>query len=87
MAITRSATQPNPEQELSLVINNGDLVALKTVVQELGFKDEPSVLRFALAVLTRSATRSISIVEKDGKTVSLTPSANLLKPTDTVPQS
>jgi len=56
-------------------------------VQELGFKDEPSVLRFALAVLTRSATRSISIVEKDGKTVSLTPSANLLKPTDTVPQS
>lgn len=86
MAIIPSATQPNP-QELSLVINNGDLDALKTVVKELGFKDEQSVLRFALAVLTRSATRSISIVEKDGKTVSLTPSANLLKPAETVTPS
>ena len=87
MAITRSTSSPPTENELTLAVNNGDLDALKTIVRELGFKNEESVLRFALAVLSRSATRSISIVEKDGKTVSLTPSANLLKSAETVPES
>ncbi len=87
MAITRSATQPNPEHELSLVINNGDLQALKDAVKKLGFKDEEGVLRFALAVLTKSATRSLTIVDKDGNRVSLSPATDLLKPAETVPQS
>jgi len=87
MAIIRSANQPNPEQQLNLDINNGDLVALKDAAQKLGFKDEESLLRFALAVLTQSATRAVTIVGKDGKSVSLTPSASLLKSAETATQS
>lgn len=79
MAIIRSTQQLN-EGELNLVINNGDYVALQETVKRLGFKDEESMLRFALAVLSRSATRSISITDQNGAKISLNPNEGLLEP-------
>ena len=87
MAITRRAPSAPSDNELDLAVNNGDLDALRDAMNRFGFRDEESVLRFALALLARSATRSFTIVEKDGNTVSLTPSANLLKPAETVSKS
>jgi len=87
MAIQRSASFAPSDNELNLTVNNGDFEALQTVVRKLGFKDEESVLRFALAVLSKSATRSLSIVDKDGIRLNLTPSADLLKAPETVEQS
>ena len=76
MAITRK-TSENPD-ELSLIINNGDLAALKEVVSRLGFKDEESLLRYALAVLSKSATRRLEVIDLGGKCRQFNPTPVLL---------
>lgn len=59
-------------------VNNGDLAAIRDIVKRLGFKDEESVFRFALAVLSKSATRSLIITDQNGARLPLTPSEGLL---------
>ena len=88
MAIQRPASPPpsNPDNELILAVNNGDLEALRSAMKRFGFKDEESVLRFALAVLSKSATRSLTITDLAGTRVSLNPSPELLAPVETVTQ-
>ena len=66
------------EPGLPLLINNGDLDALKSAVDRLGFKDEQSLLRFVLAVMSRSSTRTVTVIDLDGKSVALNPSEALL---------
>lgn len=66
--------------ELSLTFNNGDFLALINTAKKLGFKDEESMIRFALAVLAQSATTSITVIDKNGTKISLNPSGELLKP-------
>ncbi|MEA3187627.1 MAG: hypothetical protein QOD99_1457 [Chthoniobacter sp.] len=81
MAITRKVSggiEPENETELNLVFNNGDLDALKTAVEHLGFKDEVSLLRYTLAVISKSATRTLTVIDKDGKSIAFNPSAALL---------
>lgn len=80
MAIIRSSQTPESPDELPLIVNNGDLEALRATAKRLGFKDEESVFRFALAALAQSATRSLIITRQDGTRTSLNPSAELLKP-------
>ena len=80
MAVTRSVPPgPPSENELLLSFNNGDLTALKSAVEKLGFKDEEGLLRFALAVFSKSATRTLTVIDQDGKSIALNPSAALLK--------
>jgi hypothetical protein len=84
MAIIRS--EDSKENALELVFNNGDLEALESAVKRLGFKDEVSLLRYALAVLSQSATRTLTVIDTNGKSVSLNPSEVLLAqkvPTET----
>jgi hypothetical protein len=81
MAITRKESTPPSESELSLVFNNGDLTALKSAVDKLGFKDEESLLRYVLAVFSKSATRTLTIIDQDGKSLALNPSPSVLKDT------
>lgn len=84
MAINRPAapTPANPD-ELILAINNGDLQALRAISQKFGFRNEESVFRFALAVLSKSATRSLTITDQNGVRVNLNPSTDLLQPPET----
>ena len=77
MAIIRT-NSASPERELPLLFNNGDLTALKSAVERLGFKDEESLLRYALAVLSKSATRTLTVIDQDGKSIALNPSETLL---------
>lgn len=77
MAITRNISSNN--EELNLVINNGDLKVLKDAVTRLGFKDEESMLRYLLAVMLKSATRSLTITDQSGTKTPLNPSESLLK--------
>jgi hypothetical protein len=88
MAITRPAAPApsNPNNELILALNNGDLEVLRDAMKRFGFRDEESVLRFALAVLSKSATRSLTITGLDGVRISLNPSTDLLKPPEPVTQ-
>lgn len=78
MAIIRFTSEPPVEGELPLLFNNGDLLALKTAVEKLGFKDEESLLRYALAVISKSATRTLTVIDQDGKSIALNPSESLL---------
>lgn len=78
MAVIRS-TSPAPETELPLTFNNGDFSALKSAVERLGFKDEESLLRYALAVFSRSSTRTLTVIDLDGKSIALNPNEALLK--------
>lgn len=77
MAIIRKITE-EAEGELPLVFNNGDLVALQSAVERLGFKNEESLLRYALAVMSKSATRTLTVIDQDGKSIPLNPSEALL---------
>jgi len=77
MAINRNISTNN--EELNLVINNGDLKALKDAVSKLGFLNEESMLRYLLAVMSKSATRSLTITDQSGIKTSLNPSESLLK--------
>lgn len=81
MAITRTNPE-TPEGALPLLISNGDLVALKEAVAKLGFKNEESLLRYALAVLSKSATRTLTVIDQDGKSIALNPSESLLAQSD-----
>ena len=78
MAIVRTDSTPK-EGELPLVFNNGDLAALRKAVDRLGFRDEESLLRYALAVISKSATRTLTVIDHDGKSVPLNPSDALLR--------
>lgn len=78
MAITR---KDNPDEEgLFLVINNGDQAALAKATARLGFKSEESLLRYVLAVMSQSATRTLTVIDQDGKSTALNPSEALLAP-------
>ncbi len=78
MAVFRKST--DEVGELPLIFNNGDLVALKSAVERLGFKDEESLLRYVLAVFAKSATRTLTVIDLEGKPVALNPSDSLLAP-------
>jgi hypothetical protein len=76
MAITRS--DESKENALQFILSNGDLVALQSAVKRLGFKDEASLLRYVVAVLSQSATRTLTVIDTNGKTIPLNPSDSLL---------
>ena len=83
MAIIRvpsPSPSPTDEESLQLIINNGDLMALKAAVRKLGFKDEESLLRYALAVFTKSATRTLVVMDTSGQRLPLSPAEQLLTP-------
>jgi len=80
MAIVRPTSSNTNSKELTLTFNNGDFEILRETAQRLGFRDEESMMRFALAALARSATRSLSITDQNGTKVNLNPSQELLRP-------
>lgn len=78
MAINRLPS--SDAEKLELTINNGDFAALKAAVEKLGFENEEKMLRYLLAVISKSATRSLTITDQNGSKISLSPSVDLLKP-------
>ena len=72
--------------QITLVINNGDLQAINDVISKYNFKDEESLLRFALVALLRSESNGIYIDENENK-VFLQPSEKLLSPREQVSQT
>ncbi|MFZ5391858.1 MAG: hypothetical protein ACOZAR_01555 [Patescibacteria group bacterium] len=70
------------EKLMKLSIDNGDLQALKDVVDKFGFVDEQAMLRFALFALLK-AEKNVLYVDEGEKKVVLTPSQQLIKQNDT----
>jgi hypothetical protein len=74
--IKRQIQDTNDEQ-LSLVIDNGDFQALKAITKKFAFVNEEAVLRYALAVLTKSSKDTLYVDDGTGKKVALEPSDSL----------
>jgi hypothetical protein len=86
MAITRISPPEGADQEsLQLLLNNGDLKALRDAVDRLQFKDEESLLRYVFAVLTKTAARTLTVVNMEGKQQSFSPAEAMLKPASEQP--
>ena len=64
--------------DLQLIINNGDLKALNQIRSKWGFKNNESILRFALAALTLTETEYLYAEQKDGTKRMLKPADDLL---------
>jgi hypothetical protein len=78
MAILRSG-EPT-DNELDLVVNNGDLRALRAIREAWGFKDEESVLRFALAVLSKTNQHVLYYQNEQGEKVGVQPADAVRQP-------
>ncbi len=80
MSFKKVATvEQKSEDGILFDVNNGDLAAIQEIVKKLNFKDEESMFRFMIAVLSKSATRSLTITDQDGTQTVLSPSVGLLK--------
>jgi hypothetical protein len=64
--------------DLQLIINNGDLRALNQIKSKWGFKDNESILRFAIAALTLTDDGYLYAEHKDGTKRILKPADDLL---------
>lgn len=84
MAIKELSISPTPTAEeppkKHYEINNGDLEALNTVVDKWNFKNIESALRFAVAVLVKSAdSKEINYTDTNKNDIALVPGDSLLK--------
>jgi len=73
---------------LDVAITNGDLQALRQIFEEWGFKDEESVLRYALAVMTKvtNSNKALFYENEQGEKIGLFPAESVKKqavPSDT----
>lgn len=85
--ITLRRDDSDPEKpKLIIDIDNGDLEALTGVVEKWRFKDEGSLLRFMLAVMSRSTDNTIYLNDElgasGGKHSAYAPADILLKPSE-----
>ena len=77
----KKETIPAVDQSVSyrLVIDNGDLQAIKDVMDKYRFLDEEALGRFALYVLLKAEKNTVYIDEGDKK-IALSPADRLVKP-------
>jgi hypothetical protein len=74
--VTKTITEE--PKKISLEIDNGDLQGLTEVMEKYKFKNEESLIRFALFTLLKAEGNTIFINEGDKK-VGLTPAAHLIE--------
>lgn len=77
MAIIRDSS--STDSQFKLNVDNGDLQALKEVVDKFRFVDEQAALRFALFALLK-AEKNVLYVDEGDKKVVLAPSRQSIKP-------
>ena len=59
-------------------INNGDLEALKEVMEQYGFVNQEALLRYAMVALINASDNRL-YVKKDGNTLAVNVSPSLIK--------
>jgi hypothetical protein len=69
--------KPLGEGALAVKIDNGDRIALTSILERWGFKDEESALRFCIAVLYQ-AEKDVVYIDKDGVRTGLSPDESLV---------
>jgi hypothetical protein len=77
--ITSVSPNPPPSSDaLTFSFDNGDRNVLELIKNKWKFKDEESLLRFALAVLVKAEGNSVSVKNESGGEINLKPSDDLL---------
>lgn len=78
MAI-RKLLDPHRAQLSTFEFDNGDYRVLDAIREKWKFKDDESLLRFALAVLLTAEEGFVTVKDEAGKEVFLTPTSDLLQ--------
>lgn len=78
MSIKKIPLSGGEVDKAQFVFDNGDLSAVEQIMAEWKFKDEESLLRFALAVLVKAKNNSITIKNDAGADQTLKPASDLL---------
>jgi hypothetical protein len=81
MAIRKIEENSNESLSTKFVIDNGDLQALKSVMEQYGFVNEEALLRYALVSLLESTDNTLYI-KKDENIVAVKIAPTLLKRDD-----
>lgn len=63
-------------------VDNGDREALNDAISKWKFKDEASMLRFAIAVLREAKDKSVIVTGQNGLPVTFAPAEKLLNTAD-----
>ena len=58
----------NADGTLTITVDNGDVAALSNIQQSWGFKDEASVLKFAIGALTNAKNQKLYVDVDDNGT-------------------
>ena len=78
-----SVKATSTETELTLVLDNGDRKIFERVKKDWKFKDEESLVRFAMVVLSESYDKqTVAYPESDGNLKKVKPRAELLTEQD-----
>lgn len=78
MAIKKLPSEIHAASSVALNFDNGDYEVLNTIKKQWNFKDEESLLRFALAILYKAGEHSVSVKDETGNEVTLKPTENML---------
>ena len=65
--------------EANITINNGDLEAMKQIMEEYGFVDQEALLRYALVALISASDNNLYIKNDSGNIVALKIAERLIK--------
>jgi hypothetical protein len=79
MAIKKLPSEINSTTSIALNFDNGDYEILHKIKQQWNFKDEESLLRFALAILYKAGEHSVSVKDDGGNEITLKPTENMLQ--------
>jgi hypothetical protein len=86
MPITTNETTLGEETVLTATISNGDLAALKEIQNKWKFKDISGVLKFMIAVMKRTETKTVG-VKIGGEMKEILPVNELLEEEPNTPAS
>ncbi|HEY0221072.1 MAG TPA: hypothetical protein VGC58_02505 [Candidatus Paceibacterota bacterium] len=73
-------TRADGKPEGDIIIDNGDLQALKNVMDQYGFVDQEALLRYALVALLNASDNKL-YVKKENNILSVKVTDNLVKKT------
>jgi hypothetical protein len=73
----KAAVTASDFEGVFLALNNGDKAAIEEAMKRWKFKDEQSLLKFALAILIKAENNKVSI-QSGGSQINLTPNESLL---------
>lgn len=84
MIIVERKDEGTDKPKMVVTFDNGDLKAFEGVYEDWNFIDEPSMLRFMVAVMDIAKNHVVYVHGENGKQEAFAPADNLLKQSEEV---